>query len=300
MSPYSILSVMKGISGSVLLEVFGWERTRGQACPHLAQEGLFRGFRRLGGAGFSRLGGLQAFCGNFRRAQPILFSEDGVWFGSSPAGCDSGGASVEIRCPRWCGRMLRRSAGVIEDVDVDQLDHGPVVVFPGVPCGDGLAVVGVEFPVAGLAPGTGGDYCSGHWRDSFWKEWGLVRETFVSALGQILCWSEFILGGELLGNGLADLLAAAGRVGSCSAEVAPVVGFLQKPAGWLGFRRVDFCDGPGFSSGTCGGRKNRKVIFGDGDAVSEKPLCSGKIRKVIFGDAAPFSENPGADGNSRK
>ena len=28
MSPYSILSVMKDISGSVLLEVFGWERTQ--------------------------------------------------------------------------------------------------------------------------------------------------------------------------------------------------------------------------------------------------------------------------------
>ena len=66
MSPYSILSVMKDISVSVLLEVFGWEGTRGRTCPHLPRKGLFRGFGCLGGVA-GHLGGLWTFCGNFRK-----------------------------------------------------------------------------------------------------------------------------------------------------------------------------------------------------------------------------------------
>ena len=48
----------------------------GQACPHLAQEGLFRGFRCLVGVRSSReIAGLLR---EFPEVQPILFSEDEV------------------------------------------------------------------------------------------------------------------------------------------------------------------------------------------------------------------------------
>ena len=67
MSPYSILSVMKDISGSVLLEVFGWERTQvkhAHSRSRRAFSGVFDTWEVLRGVVWGDCG---PFYGNFRR-----------------------------------------------------------------------------------------------------------------------------------------------------------------------------------------------------------------------------------------
>ena len=250
----------------------------GQTCRQPAR----KAFSGVSGAWkvAGRLEILQAFCGNYRRrCQPILSPEDEVRSrtsllissglvssGSSPAVFGSACASVKIPSPRWCGRMPRRSAGVIEWVDVGQLDHGPVAVFPGVSCGDGLVVLGVEFPVAGFVPGAGGGHCSGHWRDSFREEWALARETFVSALGQSLSW-----------------------VVSCSGVICLICSRPQR--GWGRVLRSSRRRW-GFFKNPWAGRNSEKSISVTAMGFLQKPAAGEKIEKSFLVTAGRFLKNP--------